>query len=70
MLKSTGSIPKNVYPPPQKKKLNNYFKRIMYHGVIYLIMYNSYQLHLYHVLYYFTATEYQEFFSTQNIYEL
>lgn len=42
----------------------------MYHGVIYLIMYNSYQLHLYHVLYYFTATEYQEFFSTQNIYEL
>lgn len=45
MLKSTGNIPKNVYPPPQKK-LNNYFKRIMYHhdGVIYLIMYNSYQL--------------------------
>lgn len=42
----------------------------MYHGVIYLIMYNSYQLHLYHVLYYFTAAEYQEFFSTQNIYEL
>lgn len=68
MLKSTGSIPKNVYPP--KKKLNYYFKRIMYHGVIYLIMYNSYQLHLYHVLYYFTAAEYQEFFSTQNIYEL
>lgn len=59
-------------PPLPKKKLNNYFKRIMYHGVIYLIMYNTYQLHLYmyHVLYYFTAAEYQEFFSTQNIYEL
>lgn len=48
----TGSLPKNVIPPPQKKIIEH----IWYHGVIYLV-YNSYhaQLHLYHVLYYCTG---------------
>lgn len=50
----TGSLPKNVIPPPPKK--NKIIEHIWYHGVIYLV-YNSYhaQLHLYHVLYYCTG---------------
>lgn len=49
----TGSLPKNVIPPPPQKKI---IEHIWYHGVIYLV-YNSYhaQLHLYHVLYYCTG---------------